>query len=59
MITARTHTTTKMSVTVLNSGMVGLGDGDSVGEIVRVGVDEAVALDVLIIVIELPSKFVT
>ena len=34
MVTAKTHTTTKMSDAMLNSGMVGLGDGDAAGETV-------------------------
>ena len=34
IVTPSTHTTTKMSDVVLNSGMVGLGDGDAVGETV-------------------------
>ena len=37
--------TTKMSDTVLNSGMLGLEDGDTVGDIVGVG--EVSAFDVL------------
>jgi hypothetical protein len=46
-----------MSDAVLNSGMVGLGDGDAVGETVEVG--EVIAFDVLITETVLLSRFVT
>ena len=50
MVTAKTHATSKMSDAVLNSGMLGLGDGDEVGEAVgeTVGVGEVIAFDMLI-----------
>ena len=59
MVTAKTHATSKMSDAVLNSGMLGLGDGDAVGEAGRVGVGEAIALDVLITETVLLPRFVT
>lgn len=58
-VTARTHTSTKMSDAVLNSNMVGLGDGDAIGEVVGAEVGEVIAVDVLITDTEPLSRFVT
>ena len=63
MLIVKTHTTTKTSAAVPNSGMVGLGDGDAVevgvGEAVRVGVGEVIAFDVFITETVLLPRFAT